>query len=105
MSPSGTGRISPDGLLLRPVQKSHWYGLFASACQADEGLDGRGANKPGHDWAQIFIWNAGAGKWMQGFGWSDCGCPSHLLYFTQRPDDHLNISKLRNDILLCYSSV
>jgi Uri superfamily endonuclease len=80
---------------LRPVQKPHWHidYLRAHAVPVEVWMSVGPPNRE-HDWAQRLARNPGAGKWVRAFGCSDCGCPSHLLYFEHPPSEDLIRSKL-----------
>jgi Uri superfamily endonuclease len=84
---------------LRPVQKRHWHidylrdEAIAMAVWIAQGLPSRE-----HDWASILAKHPWAGKWVRGFGCSDCTCPSHLLYFEHQPGKDLIRKKLGVDI-------
>jgi Uri superfamily endonuclease len=74
------------GRHLEPVQKRHWHidYLRAEAVLVDIWA-AAGLPKREHLWASILMSNPNAGQGVIGFGCSDCRCPSHLIYFAQRP--------------------
>ena len=91
---------------LRPVQKPHWHVDYLRAhATLKEVWMAAGPPNREHDWAQILARDPGAGNWVRGFGCSDCRCPSHLIYFSRRPEDSLICRKLGTDALLRYGAV
>lgn len=89
---------------LRPVQKPHWHIDYLRAHAAlKEVWMAEGPPNREHDWAHILARDPGAGKWLRGFGCSDCRCPAHLIYFKCRPDGHLIRSKLGTATLHHYA--
>jgi len=84
---------------LRPVQKRHWHIDYLR----DEAIVmaiwmAQGPPSREHDWAWILAKRPWSGKWVRGFGCSDCKCPSHLVYFDHRPNTDLIRKKLGADI-------
>jgi Uri superfamily endonuclease len=88
---------------LRPVRKPHWHidylRGYAGVRQVWWAV---GPPNREHDWAQALT---GQGQWVRGFGCSDCGCPSHLIYFDRRPQEDMLRSKLGTDALIRYGAV
>jgi Uri superfamily endonuclease len=97
--------FGPGGLAARlrhhlnPVQKRHWHIDYLRAeAMAVEVWMAQGSPSREHDWASILAKDPWAGKWVRGFGCSDCHCSSHLFYFDHRPGKDLIRKKLGNDI-------
>ncbi len=71
---------------LRPVQKRHWHiDYLRVEAMVVEIWMAVGPPSQEHAWAALLAKAPGAGKWVRGFGCSDCKCPSHLLHFDNRP--------------------
>ena len=93
--------FGPGGLAARlsrhfgPVQKRHWHIDYLRAeAVAREAWFFIGPPSREHDWSLVLAKGAGAGRWVRGFGCSDCRCPSHLIYFGRRPAPDLIRKKL-----------
>lgn len=86
---------------LRPVQTPHWHIDYLRA-HADlvKVWMTVGPPRREHDWAHVLAKAPGAGKWVRGFGCSDCQCPAHLLFYDRLPSDNLVKNKLGAGILL-----
>lgn len=92
------GRV---GHHLRPVQKPHWHIDYLRAhARPVEAWMAVGPPPREHDWARVLAQAPGEGDCIRGFGCSDCGCPSHLLYFGRRPVADLIRRKLGPDGLI-----
>jgi Uri superfamily endonuclease len=80
---------------LRPVKKRHWHIDYLRAeTIAMEVWMAQESPSREHAWASILAKGPWAGKWVRGFGCSDCTCPSHLLYFDRQPGKELIREKL-----------
>lgn len=86
---------------LRFVQKPHWHiDYLRSHAIPVEVWMAVGPPCREHDWARVLARAPGEGKWVRGFGCTDCGCASHLLYFNRRPGDGLIRRKLGTDVIV-----
>ncbi len=85
---------------LKPVQKQHWHiDYLRTEAMVVEIWMAVGRPSQEHAWAALLAKGPRAGKRVQGFGSSDCKCPSHLLQFSRPPDRDWVSKKLGTGII------
>lgn len=88
--------FGPGGLAARlgrhlgTPARLHWHiDYLRSHTVPVEFWTGEGLRRE-HRWAALLSTLVGAAIPLAGFGASDCGCRSHLVFFEQRPSAHLS---------------
>ena len=67
-------------------KKLHWHvDYLLEVTELREMWVTKDAQRREHDWAALVSGSMQGGLVADGFGSSDCDCPSHLFYFTRRP--------------------
>jgi len=90
------GRLNHHTKPLNPGVRLHWHIDYLRQAAALAGIwvnEGRRFRE--HIFASILREMAGPGPALQGFGCSDCSCPTHLFFFKHKPDRHLFTKKFK----------
>jgi Uri superfamily endonuclease len=80
------GLAARVGRHARPDKKCRWHiDYLAAVATLDEVWYTADAAHRECQWADVFRQMRGAAVPLEGFGASDCRCPSHLFHFQERP--------------------